>query len=158
MHRESGQPTTDFSKRGISRDWRYSAMPIPIVSCRLQEDSESETTFMLHRFQRTPELHIARFLTASICLSAFAALPLPQFVVQTVGHGIESECPVEEGRETAEEDVVLNVTVRRRLKTARISRHYESAGMPRKSSSTARHISAIVGHQFANGLRAPLRC
>ena len=105
---------------------------------------------MLHRFQRTPELRIARFLAASICLSAFAALPLPQFVVLTIGHGSESEGPVERGRETAKEDVVLNVTVRRRSMTARISRHYKSAGMPRKSSSTARPISAIVGHQFAN--------
>lgn len=111
---------------------------------------------MLHRLQRTPELLFARFLTVSICLIAFAALPLPQFVVLTMGHGIDAECPVEEGVETAKEHFVVNVAVRRRSKTARISRRYESAGMPPGFSSTARHIPAIVGHQFANGLRAPL--
>ena len=114
---------------------------------------------MLHRLRPTPGLLVARFLTVSILLCAFAAVPLPQFIVLTSAHEVESECTCKEDRETSEEALIVENSVRRRLRSVgktRVCRVYDTAGKPHKSSSNARQLPATGGHRLANGCRAPL--
>ena len=114
---------------------------------------------MLHRLRPTPGLLVARFLTVSILLCAFVAVPLPQFVVLTSAQAVESECPCEKDRETSEEVLVVENSVRRRLKSVgktHVCRAYDTADNPHKSSSNARQLPATGGHRLANGCRAPL--
>ena len=99
------------------------------------------------------------FMLLPICLCSIAGLPLPQFVTQIIPQAVESESPWEEKEETSEE-VVAGSSVRRRVRTVgktRLCRATNVAGVSRKISSCAGRLRAIVGHEFPNGLRAPLR-
>lgn len=102
---------------------------------------------------------VARLLAVPICLCVFSALPLPQFVVLTPAQGVESECLCHEEGDTSEEGLVVGSSDGRRLRSVgntRVRRVVGSLGRPQKSSSYARQLPAIVGHQLANGLCAPL--
>ena len=99
---------------------------------------------------------IARLLAVPICLCVLVVLPLPQFVVL----GVESECPSHENEDASEEELVVGSSVRRRLRSVgntRVRRIFGPVGRPhQKTSSYVRQLPAIVGHQLANGLCAPL--
>ena len=110
---------------------------------------------MLHRIRPTHRTLIARLLAVPICLCVFAVLPLPQFVVLAV----ESACPCHEDEDTSEVELVIGSFVRRRLRSVgntRVRRIFGPAGRRQKTSSYVRQLPAIVGHQLANGLCAPL--
>jgi hypothetical protein len=89
----------------------------------------------------------------------FVALPLPRFVVLTHAQAVEPECPCHEGKDTSEEELVVASSVRRRFRSVgntHVRRIFGPVGRPQKPSSYARQLPAIVGHQLANGLCAPL--
>ena len=114
---------------------------------------------MLHRIRPTHAMLVARLLAVPICLCMFPALPLLQFVVLTGAHGAESERPCHEDEDTSEEELVARSSVRRRLRSVgstRVRRIFGTVGRPQKTSSYARQHPAIVGHQLADGLCAPL--
>jgi len=70
----------------------------------------------------------------------------------------EAEYPVEEDGENAEEELVVVASVRRRLNNRRpqSGRSYGTGNLVRQTASYDSRLQAIVGHQLANGLRAPL--
>jgi hypothetical protein len=86
-------------------------------------------------------------------------LPLPQFVVPTHAQNVESGCPCHDDGDTSEEELVVGSAVRRRLRSVgntRVRRVFGPLGRAQKTSSYARQLHAMVGHQLANGLCAPL--
>lgn len=106
-------------------------------------------------------LHSLRILIAPLCLAIFAifaTLPVPLSALVLDLLAVEAECPWEEREDTSEEEVVAGPSVRRRVPKVRKTRSRESVGVVEflKIFPTARRLPAIVGHQLANGLRAPL--
>jgi hypothetical protein len=101
---------------------------------------------------------VTRLLAA--CLCVFLALPLPQFFVLTNVQAVESECPCHEDKDTSEEELVVRSSVRRRLSRSvgdtRVRRTFGPVGSHQTASSYMRQLPAIVGHQLAHGLCAPL--
>jgi hypothetical protein len=132
---------------------------IPIVSCKLQDYSKSETTLMLHRFQRTPELHIARLVPVSICLCAFILSPVPHLAALAWAESAELECPCKEDGKRSEKELTDWCSAHGRSNV----RRRRSSGWPpekrkqrQRVTTTAERVPAIIGHQLANGLCAPL--
>lgn len=100
----------------------------------------------------------SRILPVIVSLCAFAVLPFSQLVGMAGAESAEAKCPFEEDGESSEEELVVTSSTRRRL-----SHHRRSASLFHKISDqlhqTASYGSrpqAIIGHQLANGLRAPL--
>jgi hypothetical protein len=110
---------------------------------------------MTLRVRSTTLLSLSRLISVSICLCGFMLLPVSQLPLLTWVELTEGECP-EEGESSKEERVVCS-SARRRLNDRR---HSDLA--PSRQAVGCRivsHVSCpsvIVGHQFANGLRAPL--
>ena len=77
----------------------------------------------------------------------------------TCAESAEAERPCNEDGERSEEELVARSSAHRRLSDRRLS----DVGQPRETSDRLLHIAsyagrlpAIVGHQLANGLCAPL--
>jgi hypothetical protein len=114
---------------------------------------------MAPRGQSTTRVAFSRLVSVSICLCALAFLPLPQLGVLTWVELAERECPRQEGGESAEEELVVWNSARRRLNDQRcsaLSRPHETTDRLHQIASHAGRLTAIVGHQLTNGLCAPL--
>ncbi len=114
---------------------------------------------MALRVQSTTRLTFSRLVTVSICLCAFAFLPLPQFVGLTGTESAEGKCPGQEERENSEEEQVDWSSARRRLNDRRhcdLSRSPETGDRLDHIAPIVGRALAMVGHQLANGLCAPL--
>ncbi len=100
----------------------------------------------------------SRLLPVIVSLCAFAILPLPQFVGMTCAESSETECPFEEDGESSEEELVVTSSTRRRALNHRrgTSPFHKISDQPRQADSYGSRPQAIIGHQLANGLRAPL--
>ncbi len=113
---------------------------------------------MALRARSTTRLAFSRLASVSICLCAFALLPLPEFVLVTCVEAAEAESPSQENRDSSEEELVCS-SARRRLNHRRhsdLSRSYETCDRLDQIASYAGRFPTIVGHQLANGLCAPL--
>ena len=107
----------------------------------------------------TTRLPLLRLVSVSICLFTFAVLPIPEIFVLTLVEATEAESPSQEDRERSEEELVVCPSARRNLNHRRHSdlrRSHETRDRLDQIASDAGHLPAIVGHQLANGLRAPL--
>ncbi len=100
----------------------------------------------------------SRLLPIIVSLCAFSILPLPQLVGTTWAESSEAECPFEEDGESSEEELVVTASNRRRFRN-----HHRGVSLFHRTSDHSRQIdsygsrpAAIIGHQLANGLRAPL--
>jgi len=114
--------------------------------------------------QSTMRLAFSRLVSVTMCFCALAFLPLPQHAVLALVETSEAECPpVQEEGERSKEELVVRSPARRR------SNNRVHCGINRsrkayvcfqqsnsQSNSCAVRLPAIVGHQIANGLRAPL--
>ncbi len=107
----------------------------------------------------TTWLRLSRLVSVSICLFAFAVLPLPELIVLTLVEATEAESHSQEERESSEGKLVVCSSARRRLNYRRhsdLSRAHENGNQLHQIASYAGRLPAIVGHQLANGLGAPL--
>ena len=98
-------------------------------------------------------------VSVSIYLFAFTFIPLPQLGGLTWAESAEGKCPYKEGRENSEEELVVWSSARPHLNNRRHSNLRWSHGAGDRSYPAASHAVgplAIVGHQLANGLCAPL--
>ena len=114
---------------------------------------------MALRVRSTTRLPLSRLVSVSICLCAVAFLPLPQLAVLTWAESAERECPCQEGRESFEEELIVGSSACRRLNDRRhsdLSRPHETGDRLHQIASYAGRLPAMVGHQLANGLCAPL--
>ena len=116
-------------------------------------------TLMALSLRSTTRLPLSGLVVVSICLCAVAVLPLPQLAVLTWVAPAEAECPCQEDRDSSEEEIVFCSSAHRRLNRLQhrdLSRIHETGGQLHQNTSYASHLPAIVGHQLANGLCAPL--
>ena len=114
---------------------------------------------MALRARSTTRLAFSRLTSVSICLCAFALLPLPEFVVMTSVEAAEVESPSQENRDSSEEELVVCSSARRRMshrRHSKLSRSYETCDRRDQIASYGGRFPTIVGHQLANGLCAPL--
>jgi len=110
-------------------------------------------------FQSTMRLAFSRLVSVTMSLCALAFLPLPQYAMLTLVETSEAECPVQEEGERSREELVVRSPARRRSNDrvrCGISRSRKAYVCFQQSNSCAVRLPAIVGHQLANGLRAPL--
>jgi hypothetical protein len=102
----------------------------------------------------------SRLVSVSVCLCAFSFLAPPQLSMQARAESAEERSPCEEEGENSEEELVVGSSLRRGSKARRqsggISRPYKSVDRLRRSASYVGCSPAIVGHQLANGVCAPL--
>jgi len=114
---------------------------------------------MALRVRSTTRLPLSRLVSVLICLCAFAFLPLPQHAVLTWTESAEGKCPCQKDRESPEGELVVWSSARRHLNDRRhsdLSRPYETGDRLHQIASYAGRPLAMVGHQLANGLCAPL--
>ena len=107
----------------------------------------------------TTRLVFSRLVSVSVYFFAFAVLPLPQFVVLTCAEAAEGQCPREGEGENSEEELVFWSSARRRLNhrhRSDLRQSCETGHRLHRKASSAGHLPAIVGHQLAHGLGAPL--
>ncbi len=97
---------------------------------------------------------------ALICLCAVGFLAAPSMTVNACCVGFaEGECPCEENGEGAENEVIGCSLARHRLSEQRHRAHrqpHDTGDRPERIASGTTHLPATVGHQLANGVRAPL--
>jgi hypothetical protein len=114
---------------------------------------------MALRVQSTTGLFSSRFTWVLVCCCAFAVLPFPQLVALQSVVSAETEIPSQGDGERTEEEQVVSCTARRRLNGRRHSdlgkRHLPSHRFDQIVVYASR-FQAIVGHQLANGICAPL--
>jgi hypothetical protein len=102
----------------------------------------------------------SRIVSVSVCLCAFSIFLPAQFSTPEWSESAEEECPSEEDRENSEEELVVRLSERDRSRPRRCVRFCRAEETPerlRRYPSYATFFPAIVGHQLANGLCAPLR-
>ncbi|MEO1984765.1 MAG: hypothetical protein ABGZ23_25065 [Fuerstiella sp.] len=103
-------------------------------------------------------LTLRRFLSMSVCVFTFLALP--QLALPTwVAEAMESECPCQEDEESSEERLAVAASERRLhagCGRRGLNRPRETGGCLRRSNYLVDCSPAVVGHQLANGLRAPV--
>ena len=114
---------------------------------------------MALRGRPTTRLIISQLASVSVGLCLFTFIPLPLLVGTTGVEAAEGECPFQKDRENAEEELAVWSSACRRLN----DRRHSGLRWPRgtgdrlhQSDSHAGRPLAIVGHQLANGLCAPL--
>ena len=107
----------------------------------------------------TTSVMFSRLVTVSVFLCAFAVLPLPHLICMECEGACETECPFEEDGESSEEELAAPMSMRQRLS----SRLLEAIPFLQLKNIAGRHVSpkdgrlhAVIGHQLANGLCAPL--
>ena len=114
---------------------------------------------MALRVQSTTRLTLSRLVSVSVCIWAFAFLPLPQLAVLTCVESAEGERSCQEDGESSEGERVVRSSAHRRLNDRRHSdpsRPHETDDQLHQIASNAGRQPAIVGHRLANGLCAPL--
>ncbi|MEO2048256.1 MAG: hypothetical protein ABGX16_17020 [Pirellulales bacterium] len=107
----------------------------------------------------TTWLHLSRLISVLICLCTLALLPLPQLGVLMWAESTEAECPGQENRESSEEKLVVRFAACVRLKDRCHSDHsrpHKTGDRLQPITSCTGRLTAIVGHQLANGLCLPL--
>ena len=114
---------------------------------------------MALRERPTTRLIISRLASVSVGLCLFTFIPLPLLAGTTGVEAAEGECPFQKDRENPEEELAVCSSASRRLN----DRRHSGLRWPREignrlhqSDSDAGRPLAIVGHQLANGLCAPL--
>jgi len=130
-----------------------------IVIFKLPDYTKCETTLMLHQLQQMPSLRIARLLPMSTCLCAFLLFPTLQVAALAGPESAETECPCKEDGETSEKELVDWCSAHGRSNNRRhqgLSRPPGKRKQPRRTLAIAERVPAIIGHQLANGLCAPL--
>ena len=106
----------------------------------------------------TKRRDFSRWGSVLICLCAFALLPLPQLACLASAESTE-QCPCHEDLERCVKKLAVWPSARQRLREGQ----HSASGPAVKpgiqvvevASNTGR-LPVIVGHQLANGLRAPL--
>ena len=114
---------------------------------------------MALKARSTTRLAFSRLVSVSLCLCAFAVVPYPQFAVLTYAAPAEAESPSQEDPESSKKQLVVCRSARRNLNHRRdshLGRSHDTGDPLHQIASYAGHLPAIVGHQLANGLRAPL--
>ena len=113
---------------------------------------------MIRRVRSTRTPLFSRLVSVLACLCAFTVLPLPLLSGMSWAESSEAECPLEEENENCEEESVVTTSLRRRVYCGRAhcGTPVQAAVPARHSNAFARRWFAIVGHQLANGLCAPL--
>ncbi len=104
-------------------------------------------------------LAFSRLVSLLTCICGFAVLSLPQLTVLTLTESAHTEGPHEGERENSVKELVVCSSARGRLKHRRhggLSLSDETRDRLHQIASYAAHRPTIVGHRFANGLRAPL--
>ena len=114
---------------------------------------------MALRGRPTTRLIISRLASVSVGLCLFTFIPLPLLVGATGVELAEGECPFQKDRESPDEEVAVWSSACRRLN----GRRHSGLRWPREignrlhqNDSDAGRPLAIVGHQLANSLCAPL--
>ncbi len=100
-----------------------------------------------------------QLVTVSISFCVFAFLPLSHLTGLTCVESSEVECPCEDDAANSSEELAVCSSTRRRLHDRRhseLQRRQESGSFPQQIASAAARRPALVGHQLANGLSAPL--
>lgn len=111
------------------------------------------------RMETTSKPLVRRIPAVAICICALMLCPLAQSSALVSVGPAEMECPSQEDGENAEEELVVLSSIRIRVNQERGSRLQRDRATSDRSIpplSTSRRVPAIVGHQFANGLCAPL--
>jgi hypothetical protein len=111
-------------------------------------------TIIKRAFTRLP---LSQFITVWVLLSAFALEPVTHIVGQNSPVSSEEERPFEEDSETYEENLIVT-TGSRKLPDRIRNKTLHALQAPNRVGSlyACQRQAAIVGHQLANGLRAPL--
>ena len=103
-------------------------------------------------------LPLSQLASVSVCVCTFALLPFSQLASLTLVESAGAERHCHEDGGSSKELVVLS-SVRRRLKDQSHrapARLHEVSDRLHQTASNAGRIPAIVSHQLANGLCAPL--
>ena len=139
---------------------------VPVAKLRQVLGVSRWKALMGFRVRSTTRLPLSRLVSVSICLCAFAFLPLPQLAVMTWAESAPGECPCQEGKcprqedgKRSEEELVVWSSSRLRLKDLRhndLRRLHKTGDRPHQIASCAGGLPARAGHQLANGLCAPL--
>ena len=121
-------------------------------------DSRRMTMIALRR-PSTIRFTFSRLASVSIFLCLFALLQVPQVAAMACVESAKAECPCQENGEGSERELAVCSTPRCRLNDHRPSSfnsQNEADDRLYQIASKVNRIPAIVGHQFANGLGAPL--
>ena len=111
---------------------------------------------MALRSRSTTRLPLLRLVLVLVLASLCAFLPLPHLGVLTLAESDEAKCPCQEGRESSEEGPFVWPSPHRHLNYRCLNRSHKTVDRLHQIASYSGHLSAIVGHQLANGFRAPL--
>lgn len=106
----------------------------------------------------TTRLPLLRLVSVAICIGAVAVFQLPHLAV-SMWTSTEAECLCQEDGERSKQKQVRLSSARYRLDNrlhSHLSRPHETGGRLHQVASYAGRVPAIVGHQLANGLGAPL--
>ena len=115
---------------------------------------------MAFRVRFTARLSWLQLVSVSVCLCVFTFLPVYHHDLVKCVEAAKGECPCHEQDESSEKELVVCSSTRHRLNSrARgdISRPRETHLRLHQDASCTGRRPAIVGHQFANGLCAPLQ-
>ena len=114
---------------------------------------------MARKARSTTRLTFSWLVSVSICLCVLVAVPSPQLAVLTGGAPAEAEPPRQEGSESSKEKLGVCPAARRNANHrcgSHLGRSHDTRDLLHQIASYAGRLPAIVGHQLANGLRAPL--
>ena len=106
----------------------------------------------------TTRLSLLRLVSVSIWFAAIAVL-MPSHLSVSTWTSAEAECFCHEGGERSKQKQLGFFSARHRLDPRRrhdLSRPHEAGSRLQQIASYADRVPAIVGHQLANGLGAPL--
>lgn len=115
--------------------------------------------------QLTIRSSASRLMSVIVCLCAFTCLQVPQLSALIWAESVEIECPMEEDGEGSQKEQVVSASARRRLSKRFVHaswphgngiRAHRNSSLLRQTNSNGGRPQAIIGHQLANGLRAPL--
>ena len=111
------------------------------------------------RVRSTKRLTLSRLVPVSICLCAFLLLPVPHIADLAWAESSKAESPCKEDGKRPEKELVDWCSAHGRSNERRhkgLGRPPEKSNRLPRVSATAKRIPAIVGHQLANDLCAPL--
>lgn len=104
-------------------------------------------------------LQLSPLMPVAICLCAFVCAPVTQSSVLPWLESAETEVPLGEDQQVSEEELLARPRAGRssvERRHSNLSHSPTTSGRQRGVACQAGHCQAIVGHQLANGLRAPL--
>ncbi len=104
----------------------------------------------------TTRLFFSQLASVLVGLCALAFIPIPQLSLQTCADSAEGRFPCREDGGSSSKELVVSSTICRRAN----GRHRNNFSWPRSTGNQPFQIASqaptVVGHQLANGLRAPL--